>query len=57
LIRDVQAFDQGKPLVVPTSDPESIAERTGMGSAANLRHHFRAHVRTTSSRYRQTFRA
>ncbi len=36
---------------------ESIAERTGMGSAANLRHHFRAQVQTTPTRYRQTFQA
>ena len=36
---------------------ETIAERTGMGSATNLRHHFRAQVRTTPTRYRQMFRA
>ncbi len=34
---------------------ETIAERTGMGSATNLRHHFRAQVRTTPTRYRQMF--
>ena len=35
---------------------EAIAERIGMGSAANLRHHFRAHLRTTPTHYRRTFR-
>jgi AraC family transcriptional activator FtrA len=35
---------------------EAIAERTGMGTAANLRHHFRAQVRTTPIQYRRTFR-
>jgi AraC family transcriptional activator FtrA len=34
---------------------ETVAERVGMGSAANLRHHFRAQVRTTPTRYRQSF--
>lgn len=34
---------------------EEIAERTGMGSATNLRHHFRAQVQTTPTRYRQMF--
>lgn len=35
---------------------EAIAERTGMGTAANLRHHFRAHVGTTPLHYRRAFR-
>ena len=35
---------------------EAIADRIGMGSAANLRHHFRANVRTTPTQYRRTFR-
>jgi len=35
---------------------ETIAERTGMGTAANLRHHFRAQIRTTPLRYRRSFR-
>jgi len=35
---------------------EAIADRTGMGTAANLRHHFRAHVRTTPLQYRRSFR-
>jgi AraC family transcriptional regulator, transcriptional activator FtrA len=34
---------------------ESIADCTGMGTAANLRHHFRAQVRTTPIQYRRTF--
>ena len=34
---------------------ETIAERIGMGSAANLRHHFRAQICTTPTRYRQSF--
>jgi len=34
---------------------ESIADRIGMGSAANLRHHFRAHARTTPTQYRRMF--
>jgi len=35
---------------------EAIADRTGMGTAANLRHHFRAQVRTTPLQYRRSFR-
>ena len=35
---------------------ETIAERTGMGTGANLRHHFRAQVRTTPLQYRRAFR-
>jgi AraC family transcriptional activator FtrA len=35
---------------------ETVADRTGMGTAANLRHHFRAQVRTTPIQYRRTFR-
>ena len=35
---------------------ETIADRIGMGSAANLRHHFRAQVRTTPTQYRRAFR-
>ena len=34
---------------------ETIADRIGMGSATNLRHHFRAQVRTTPTRYRRMF--
>jgi AraC family transcriptional activator FtrA len=34
---------------------EAIADVTGMGTAANLRHHFRAQVRTTPMEYRRTF--
>src|SRR5207248_1319098 len=36
---------------------ETIAERIGMGTATNLRHHFRAQVRTTPTRYRRMFRS
>jgi len=36
---------------------ETIAEHLGMGTATNLRHHFRSQVRTTPTRYRQMFRA
>jgi AraC family transcriptional regulator, transcriptional activator FtrA len=35
---------------------EAVADRVGMGSAANLRHHFRAQVQTTPTQYRRTFR-
>jgi AraC family transcriptional activator FtrA len=34
---------------------EAIADLTGMGTAANLRHHFRAQVRTTPIQYRRAF--
>jgi AraC family transcriptional activator FtrA len=34
---------------------EAIADITGMGTAANLRHHFRAQVRTTPIQYRRAF--
>ena len=34
---------------------EDIADRIGMGSAANLRHHFRACQQTTPTHYRRTF--
>ncbi len=44
-------------LLETTSLPvETIADRTGMGSAANLRHHFRAQIRTTPQQYRGSFR-
>ena len=43
-------------LLETTSLPvESIADRIGMGSAANLRHHFRARVQTTPTHYRRMF--
>ncbi|MEM7093636.1 MAG: transcriptional regulator FtrA [Actinomycetota bacterium] len=32
-----------------------VAERSGLGSAANLRHHFERELHTTPTRYRQTF--
>lgn len=35
---------------------EVIASRTGLGSGANFRHHFRREVRTTPASYRRTFR-
>lgn len=34
---------------------ELVAERSGLGSAANLRHHFQRELQTTPTRYRQTF--
>jgi AraC family transcriptional activator FtrA len=34
---------------------EKIAEQTGFGSAATLRHHFRAQLATTPAAYRKTF--
>ncbi|MDV6329219.1 transcriptional regulator FtrA [Asticcacaulis sp. 201] len=34
---------------------ERIAEHTGFGSPTNLRHHFREHLNTTPTAYRQTF--
>lgn len=36
---------------------ESIAETSGLGSAANLRHHFRQHFSTTPAAYRERFGA
>jgi AraC family transcriptional regulator, transcriptional activator FtrA len=43
--------------LLETSDleVETIADRVGMGTATNLRHHFRAQVGTTPTRYRQMF--
>jgi len=35
---------------------EVVAERSGMGTAANLRHHFREQIRTTPLQYRRSFR-
>ena len=35
---------------------DTIADRVGMGSAANLRHHFHAQMQTTPIQYRRTFR-
>jgi AraC family transcriptional activator FtrA len=35
---------------------EAVADRTGMGTAANLRHHFHAQIRTTPLQYRRSFR-
>jgi len=35
---------------------ELIAQRCGLGTAANLRHHFQRMVRTTPTAYRRTFR-
>ena len=34
---------------------EEVAVRTGFGTPTNLRHHFREHLNTTPSAYRQTF--
>ena len=34
---------------------ERIAEHTGFGTSTNLRHHFREHMGTTPTAYRQTF--
>lgn len=34
---------------------EKIAEQTGFGSAATLRHHFRKHLRTSPGAYRKSF--
>ncbi|MGZ3299158.1 MAG: helix-turn-helix domain-containing protein, partial [Asticcacaulis sp.] len=34
---------------------EEVAARTGFGTTANLRHHFREQLKTTPSAYRQTF--
>jgi transcriptional regulator GlxA family with amidase domain len=35
---------------------EQVASRTGLGTAAILRHHFTRHVGTTPQSYRRTFR-
>ncbi len=37
-------------------DLEEVARRSGFGSAALLRHHFRRAVGITPTEYRQTFR-
>jgi transcriptional regulator GlxA family with amidase domain len=37
-------------------DVDRVAERSGFGSAANLRHHFLGRVGTAPQRYRRTFR-
>ncbi len=34
---------------------EEVASRTGFGTTTNLRHHFREHLNTTPTAYRQTF--
>ncbi len=34
---------------------EEVAARTGFGTTTNLRHHFREHLNTTPTAYRQTF--
>ena len=34
---------------------ERVAEQSGLGSAANLRHHFRREMQTTPTDYRRTF--
>lgn len=34
---------------------EQVAQRVGLGTAANLRHHFRSQVRTTPTAYRRAF--
>jgi len=36
---------------------DAVAARSGLGSAANLRHHFERETRTAPSRYRAAFRA
>ena len=43
-------------LETSTLSIERVAERTGMGTAANLRHHFRVQVGTTPLHYRRAFR-
>jgi len=35
---------------------EAVADRVGMGTSTNLRHHFREHLRVTPRQYRRTFR-
>lgn len=45
-------------LLLETSDLsiEAVAQRTGLGTSASLRRHFRANLATTPTAYRQTFR-
>ena len=51
-----ERLERAKELLETTHLPaRGIAERTGMGSAESLRHHFRASVGTTPSRYRARF--
>ncbi len=42
-------------LETTTLSIEHVASQSGLGSAANLRHHFQQAVRTTPTRYRKTF--
>lgn len=43
-------------LETTTHGIDTVAARSGFGSAANLRHHFERETRTTPSRYRAAFR-
>ncbi len=38
-----------------TISVDRVAERSGMGTAANLRHHFNAHLGVSPLTFRQTF--
>jgi transcriptional regulator GlxA family with amidase domain len=52
-----RAAARAQELLETTDLPvETVAERTGLGNAGNLRKIFRRHVRTTPSSYRATFR-
>ena len=43
-------------LETTTLSVDAVAERVGLGTATNLRHHFHAYVKTTPNQYRRTFR-
>ena len=53
---DLGVIAAQRPLETTALAVEDIADRIGMGSAANRRHHFRACLQTTPTHYRRTFR-
>ena len=53
----IQRIHRAQELLETTDfDVDLIADRSGLGTAANLRQHFRRELDTTPSRYRRTFR-
>ena len=52
----VKRVQRAQDLLETTSlSIEHVAQQSGLGSAANLRHHFERELKTTPSRYRQMF--
>lgn len=53
-----QRLDRARELLESTNLPiDQVSERSGLGSAANLRHHFGATLGTTPTAYRRAFHA